>query len=704
MKRNSFFYFIVILLVAVFTALSGCVPNALPSGRETAGGQTEAGNEQTADGGGQTGNGNGQTADGGGQVGNGQTDNGGGQTETADGGRGFFAGVRSAGVAVGGKEYPLYDLDGIDKAEVRVTAVNQADGSEIGGRLNAAGEFTADLPVGAYTVRYEYGGNVYEDRNVAVVEGQRTEYAGRVSLAALGGTVVAPRTGGGAAADRSFQAGSDLADAGGNWNLLGGRRDAVRVETYTYVYQHQVVGDRYYVETVLDPAEYRPVGGVIYGQYIAGLLLSHGPDSLSGVNPYSFKIIASVIDNKLCYAFTGAGWGVSGMVAAAELSGIATGAEPVKLGAVRDGTAYYLFVNGVFVHRFSYAHITGASGFGIAGSLAAAEFTGFNYSARPETVDALTEYAEASIRAKSGGALRDIDVYLIAGQSNAAGYSGFEPIRGALLDDNKNNLTGFGGVYYYGRGISNANAAADNATDTGGILQLAKAGLGNTGNHIGPELGMANALSEVYGDKPVGLIKLASGGTSLFDNIDGENARDGNWCPPSYTEAAAIAPKSPELTGGLYRLLLRTVGDAARAYRGAGFRIRVKGLYWMQGESNRGNAALYRATMKVFVADIRKDLSVVTGENLSGMPFFIGEISRTYFSAAAETVAANEAFIRMQNALAAECPNAYIVRSSGYDVNRWVGGGDQVVGSDRHHWSGADAFAIGKLVGRAMAE
>ena len=143
-------------------------------------------------------------------------------------------------------------------------------------------------------------------------------------------------------------------------------------------------------------------------------------------------------------------------------------------------------------------------------------------------------------------------------------------------------------------------------------------------------------------------------------------------------------------------------------------KINFKGLFWMQGESDRTNPSGYKNIMKTFIADVRNDLGEVatnvlgTDVDLSKMPIYIGEISETF--GANETTKdaydskcnTNRTFIAMQNQLAKEVNDVYVVPSGSYVICEWNGSGVTIKGTDQSHWSFDSMVEIGKAWGNMV--
>ncbi|MBE6702912.1 MAG: hypothetical protein E7585_05835, partial [Ruminococcaceae bacterium] len=131
---------------------------------------------------------------------------------------------------------------------------------------------------------------------------------------------------------------------------------------------------------------------------------------------------------------------------------------------------------------------------------------------------------------------KEIDIYFIAGQSNAAGTTKIENADTIYADypELKNGTDPY--ILYAGNSAGNS----PNNTVTynwGGV----KMGLGSNANNFGPEVGMAKELSKYYNaetGKVAGIIKYTHGGTGLCNtevNTEPDEKTGllpGNWSPP----------------------------------------------------------------------------------------------------------------------------------------------------------------------------
>lgn len=309
--------------------------------------------------------------------------------------------------------------------------------------------------------------------------------------------------------------------------------------------------------------------------------------------------------------------------------------------------------------------------------------------------------------------MAEIDLYLIAGQSNAAGFTKVRDAE-ALYGIAPALREGFDHVLYAG----NARADADQwkrLINRDVAWCPTRLGLGaHHDGYMGPEAGMAVVLSKRYNAESgryAGLIKLAHGGTSLLEKRVGSNVF-GNWCPPSLAKEQGIAWEGDPITGELYRLLLAQLERNARELQQRGFdRLHLKGMYWMQGCNNRTLPMEYKHAFAHFAADIRADAARVmerltgTGGGAAAMQIFVGTLSQTFFLDNAETEEkVNIPFIEMQRSLEKEIENCHTVDNAAYAICRWHTclADREALGTDCGHWNQADAFEIGKNVGNAI--
>ena len=294
---------------------------------------------------------------------------------------------------------------------------------------------------------------------------------------------------------------------------------------------------------------------------------------------------------------------------------------------------------------------------------------------------------------------KSIDLYIIAGQSNAAGYTIIDQSKLATLWSDYN--VGSPNVLYKGVAESTNNSS----TVENNIRQWtnAKAGQGKSTNHMGAEVGMAAVLSRTYytGNKTAGIIKYAHGGTSLLNKTDGENAANGNWVSPSYARSNGLSYSG--LTGNLYRNLISTVKESVLQLKRDGYDdIHIKGIFWMQGGADRGEPIKYKSALKLLVVDMRNDLAKITDDKPSDIAFMIGENSETNYSAFEADIQVNLKLISVQHEVSNEMTNVYIIPSGQYRVCWLDSNGENTFGQDPWHWTTEPMFRIGELVAQCI--
>ncbi len=314
-------------------------------------------------------------------------------------------------------------------------------------------------------------------------------------------------------------------------------------------------------------------------------------------------------------------------------------------------------------------------------------------------VFAKTETAQADT-------LTPIDVYLIAGQSNAAGYSN-KDVRGEFSNQTYENImyvgetevekekglaTGFSNIDF----SSAPNKRPSENTDFVWSPYV-NSGLGTSNVNIGPEYGMAKVLNPSYSSTNKAIIfKTASGGTSLRDINTGLSNSFGNWYPRSLWTEGFTPNGSTRPTGVLYWRFVENFRNFYNELVSNGYKPVVKGMAWMQGEEDLGNHVLYEKYIEAFINDIREDLTSITGDlTLNAMPFVLGEIATTFSTYNNPSV---PPFIEMQRAVAAKMNNVYTIATSDLII---VGQGEDpnnassCTGTDRYHFNKPDAEELG---------
>ena len=229
-------------------------------------------------------------------------------------------------------------------------------------------------------------------------------------------------------------------------------------------------------------------------------------------------------------------------------------------------------------------------------------------------------------------AAKDIDIYLIAGQSNAVGQTVADVEQLSMMDSRFED--GFENVLYYGYTdlLVGSNLPSDLK------IQNAKLGLGFRSQNIcmGPEAGMAYYLSNTRINNNFGIIKYASGASSIYDDVQSKNNKaKGNWYSPSVAEALEEPAADVAISGNCYRVFLETVNRGLQAYKAAGYNPIIKGLAWMQGEAECNQEKYsrnYALMLNALIKDFRENLTTISGQDLSEMDVVVAKIPTDYLA------------------------------------------------------------------------
>ncbi len=600
-------------------------------------------------------------------------------------------GYKSAVAIKDGKEYALYDIADVVATNISVSMLNVYTG-QVNSFVMDGVTKTLEIPTGVYVITYKYNNNV-SSQTVHIKAGDNV-FDGQISKSYLGGSITfTNKTTGVQHTLTSFDRVNAGSTSGGSWSLIDGQRNSVHMTNYSYVMQDKVIADQVYVEGKFDLTNQTFTGKI--DESFGGLLIAHGLDELSGnesgwVRSNSHKLMAGIYKESLVVNWDKE-FGTSNTVVIANLEqyGLLNGDRSrVKLGVLRNKSTYYFYVNDTYVGKYIWEVQTDASGIGLVDIKSNVKIYEFNYSTRKEVIDALTPEQK----------LKDIDIYFIAGQSNASGYTKYEQDEIKTINDDY--VYGFNNIWYTGNSRSGSETTANNRVRD---ISLMRAGYGAYTTTMGVEPGLAEALSVYYNHetgREAGFIKYAAGGTRLLNYFTGENKPEGNWVPPSYQ--AMLTSGVTEKTGGLYRNFLAQARKSIADYKKLGYNPVVKGLYWMQGESDRDAPSEYLKAFKCFASDVRADLTEICEQDCSTMPIIIGEISRSFASCDTNSMNLNAGFIAMQNTIPNNVANTYIVKSSVFDQNAYINGVATKVGSDQHHWNYKDHLKIGNMVGECI--
>lgn len=297
--------------------------------------------------------------------------------------------------------------------------------------------------------------------------------------------------------------------------------------------------------------------------------------------------------------------------------------------------------------------------------------------------------------------LKPIDIYLLAGQSNAAGHT--QVYNGnKTQEENAKNAQLVSDVF---QNVLMAGVCEPTVSGGSSYKKLTLAscspvtsGYGRSSNCIGPEYGMAKELNSKYSSSNKAVIfKYAAGGVTLCDDSGHSTyASVGNWYPRSLQEKGKQGPTS----GALYNGMVSSFTSFCNDLKSNGYQPVVKGIAWHQGEHDRQRPDQYRPVIQAFISDLREDMTTATGIDCSQMFFAVGEISETFGSSGHSN---NLAFIKMQNEIVSSkaCMPSAIVEAG--DLNITANGGSTVLGSDSGHFSVADSITLGQRFAQAFS-
>lgn len=294
-------------------------------------------------------------------------------------------------------------------------------------------------------------------------------------------------------------------------------------------------------------------------------------------------------------------------------------------------------------------------------------------------------------------ATSSIDVYLLAGQSNAAGQTPinglFKEYTGLTQDKIDEYKDGYDNVFYYG------TTGTNDPTKGNMGMSIVRAGEGNDSSSMGPELGFGEYVSPLLAsaNKQAAVIKYAVGATG-FANSDSATAQKfGNWLSP--TSRTEEGDACIDNAGLLYDNLLKTTKSGLQDLIDRGYRPVIKGIMWMQGCADAGSLTLankYAHHLTNLINDLRSDLTSLETEltlDKGNHEFVAGKINDNLQNATYEEV------IREQIQLVSETvDDVRVVDTKGMTVP------DVNDNNDVWHFSSKDVLKLGRMFGQALME
>ena len=250
-------------------------------------------------------------------------------------------------------------------------------------------------------------------------------------------------------------------------------------------------------------------------------------------------------------------------------------------------------------------------------------------------------------------------VILIAGQSNAAGRSNVSAL-----------VTTMGGknAHRYRTGYENIKIsymADDNVKVDFTPVINGQGAIANT--YFGPELGLADYLSEKYPDEEFYIIKVAVSGSVIYSQ----------W----------------KENGDVYKKAVAHIENALGKLKDKGLDPEIFALCWMQGESDAEaieRAVSYDANMEDLLSRLENKFSANMAPN--GMAFLDASIYHAYIWPYAGIVNATK------YALDARSQNRYFLDTNSRDIET------ESEANDRAHYDSDDMIELGMLFGEGITK
>lgn len=184
---------------------------------------------------------------------------------------------------------------------------------------------------------------------------------------------------------------------------------------------------------------------------------------------------------------------------------------------------------------------------------------------------------------------------------------------------------------------------------------------------FGPEVGIAEVLSEHFPDENFLLIKYAIGGASLLD-----------WAPDYDPEKAAITGNAH--FGNMYADLLSVTDSIC-----SGYQTKLLALLWMQGERDARIPEAgkdYEQNFQKLIEAIRKDTKT------PGLPIIYGSVNPPI-----DRYAAVETVRQAQESINRQVTHTFLISTD--ELEKW---------DDDVHYSSSGILQLGRLFGEVLTD
>ena len=273
----------------------------------------------------------------------------------------------------------------------------------------------------------------------------------------------------------------------------------------------------------------------------------------------------------------------------------------------------------------------------------------------------------------------ELSVIVLAGQSNMEGNTWSQYIStsyGFSEDEVTRIKAGYEDITMSYRCFWNGAPSA--GTDSYGLFMPVKLGQANTTSKFGPEIGIADYLTEHGFGGKVALIKYAVGASALDPAAN-------EWGSPSSGRST---------NGKWYDRMVNLVSDGLESLaQDTGMKPVIKAMCWMQGESDAGNATYrnhyFENTMN-FVSDLRAEWEEDSKQD--GFTWIDAYISE-YWNGYTQINAAKEEYHNSDD-------NSAVINTieEGLQFNT-----QPVGGVDYYHYDASSMFKLGRLFGEQIA-
>ena len=264
---------------------------------------------------------------------------------------------------------------------------------------------------------------------------------------------------------------------------------------------------------------------------------------------------------------------------------------------------------------------------------------------------------------------KPIDVYLIAGQSNATGQGYMANLPDGITPNPKVLL------------FHSGKPHLDSGTEPNTWMPLHQAS--ESPDRFGPELGFGNRLMELKPDRPIALIKHAHSGSNLYQD----------WEPGK--DAADVDHYGPQ-----YKTFVETVQLGLKALRNQGYEPTLRGMLWQQGESDakkEETAGDYGKNLARFITRVREQFQV------PDMPFIYGYVLPPPNAGHnRDLVRQGEKEVDQDSGAALAVKGAFVVATD--DLSQRADDRNTRYPKDHGHFGTAGTLELGRRMANKMAE